>query len=62
MKKLEEDLGFKLFVRVTRKLDMTDEGKRILIKLTYSLNNLFAEIEDIRFNDLRGELYLRANR
>jgi LysR family D-serine deaminase transcriptional activator len=59
---LEEDLGFKLFVRVTRKLDMTDEGKRILIKLTYSLNNLFAEIEDIRFNDLRGELYLRANR
>ncbi|MEI8597089.1 hypothetical protein P4S64_03605 [Vibrio sp. M60_M31a] len=41
---------------------MTDEGKRILATLTYSLNNLFAEIEDIRFNELRGEIYLGANR
>ncbi|MBY8175733.1 LysR family transcriptional regulator [Vibrio fluvialis] len=60
IKKLEEDLGFKLFVRLTRKLEMTDEGKRILATLTYSLDNLFAEIEDIRFNELRGELYLGA--
>ncbi|CAM2745776.1 LysR family transcriptional regulator [Vibrio ordalii] len=47
-------------MRLTRKLEMTDEGKRILATLTYSLDNLFAEIEDIRFNELRGELYLGA--
>lgn len=60
IKKLEEDLGFKLFVRLTRKLELTEEGKRILSTLTYSLDNLFAEIEDIRFNELRGELYIGA--
>lgn len=58
IKKLEEELGFKLFIRLTRKLELTEEGKRILTTLTYSLDNVFAEIEDIRFNELRGELYL----
>ncbi|MGC9423011.1 LysR substrate-binding domain-containing protein [Vibrio sp.] len=60
IKKLEEELGFKLFVRLTRKLELTEQGKRILTTLTYSLDNVFAEIEDIRFNELRGELYLGA--
>ncbi|MCG3728672.1 LysR substrate-binding domain-containing protein [Vibrio cincinnatiensis] len=60
IKKLEEELGFKLFVRLTRKLELTEQGKRILATLTYSLDNVFAEIEDIRFNELRGELYLGA--
>ncbi len=58
IKKLEEDLGFKLFVRLTRKLELTEEGKRILTTLTLSLDNVFSEIEDIRFNELRGELYI----
>lgn len=58
IKKLEEELGFKLFVRLTRKLELTEEGARILATLTHSLDSVFSEIEDIRFNELRGELYI----
>ncbi|MEA9390242.1 LysR substrate-binding domain-containing protein [Acerihabitans sp. TG2] len=58
IKKLEQDLGFKLFVRLTRKLELTQEGRRILTTLTHSLDSVFSEIEDIRFNELRGELYI----
>ncbi|MFM2486941.1 LysR substrate-binding domain-containing protein [Celerinatantimonas yamalensis] len=58
IKKLEEELGFKLFVRLTRKLALTKEGRRILTTLTDSLDSVFSEIEDIRFNELRGELYI----
>jgi LysR family D-serine deaminase transcriptional activator len=58
IKKLEQGLGFKLFVRLTRKLELTEEGLRILTTLTSSLDNIFSEIEDIRFNELRGELYI----
>jgi len=58
IKKLEEELGFKLFVRLTRRLNLTDEGKRMLSTLTQSLDNIFSEIEDIRFNELTGELYI----
>lgn len=58
IKKLEEELGFKLFIRLTRKLELTDEGKRILATLTSSLDSVFSEIEDIRFNELTGELYI----
>ncbi|MCE0496112.1 LysR substrate-binding domain-containing protein [Vibrio salinus] len=58
IKKLEQELGFKLFVRLTRKLELTEEGKRILGVLNTSLDTVFSEIEDIRFNELRGELYI----
>jgi LysR family transcriptional regulator, D-serine deaminase activator len=58
IKKLEGELGFKLFIRLTRKLELTEEGKRILATLSHSLDSIFSEIEDIRFNELTGELYI----
>lgn len=58
IKKLEADLGFTLFVRLTRKLELTEDGHRILRTLTKSLSNIFTEVDDIRFNELRGELYI----
>lgn len=58
IKKLEQELGFKLFVRLTRRLELTDEGSRILAVLTQSLDKIFSEIEDIRFDELTGELYI----
>ncbi|PWI34895.1 LysR family transcriptional regulator [Vibrio albus] len=58
IKKLEEELGFKLFIRLTRKLELTEEGQRILATLTTSFDAVFSEIEDIRFNELTGELYI----
>ncbi|WP_423841081.1 LysR substrate-binding domain-containing protein [Vibrio mytili] len=58
IKKLEAELGFSLFVRLTRRLELTEEGRRILMTLTNSFDNVFSEIEDIRFNELTGELYM----
>ncbi|SJN52882.1 LysR substrate-binding domain-containing protein [Vibrio ruber] len=58
IKKLEADLGFTLFIRLTRKLELTDDGIRMLRTLTKSLSSIFTEIDDIRFNELRGELYI----
>lgn len=58
VKKLEADLGFALFIRLTRKLELTEEGVRMLRTLTKSVSAIFSEIDDIRFNELRGELYI----
>lgn len=58
IKQLESQLGFKLFVRLTRKLALTAEGKRLWDVLDSSLEVIFSEIEDIQFNELRGELYI----
>ncbi|MFM2483308.1 LysR substrate-binding domain-containing protein [Celerinatantimonas sp. YJH-8] len=58
IKCLEEQLGFSLFVRMTRKLALTVEGQRLLDVLTPSFNRIFSEIDDIKFNELSGELYI----
>lgn len=58
IKTLEEQLGFSLFIRMTRKLTLTMEGKRLLDALTPSFNRIFSEIDDIKFNELSGELYI----
>ncbi|MGI0115517.1 LysR substrate-binding domain-containing protein [Zooshikella sp. RANM57] len=58
IKRLEEELGFKLFIRLTRKLKLTKEGEQLLVTLTDSLLRIEEEIEDIRRNDLRGLLYI----
>ena len=60
IKSLEEQLGFSLFVRKTRHLELTAEGERLLQAVTQSFDVIFSEIEDIKFNELRGELYIGA--
>jgi len=53
---LETLLGFRLFLRLTRKLQLTDEGGRLLNVLSMSLKRINDEIEDIRVQGLRGTL------
>jgi LysR family D-serine deaminase transcriptional activator len=53
---LETLLGFRLFIRMTRKLQLTDEGARLLSVLSLSLKRINDEIEDIRVQGLRGTL------
>ncbi len=61
IKNLEKQLGFSLFVRLTRRLELTSEGERLLATLNHSFAEIFSELEDIRFNELRGELYIGAS-
>lgn len=58
IQQLEKQLGFRLFLRMTRKLALTEDGSRLLLTLTKSLRRIDDEIEDIRYNDLRGTLTL----
>ncbi|MFT6984988.1 MAG: LysR family D-serine deaminase transcriptional activator, partial [Psychromonas sp.] len=58
IKNLEKQLGFSLFVRLTRRLELTPEGERLLVTLNHSFAEIFSELDDIRFNELRGELYI----
>ncbi|MCQ6498293.1 LysR family transcriptional regulator, partial [Vibrio parahaemolyticus] len=58
IKSLEEKLGFSLFVRMTRWLELTKEGERLLHELNQSFEVIFSELEDIKFKELRGELYI----
>ena len=60
IKSLEKQLGFTLFIRMTRRLELTSEGERLLQALMLSFDTIFSEIEDIKFNELRGELYIGA--
>lgn len=53
---LETLLGFRLFIRLTRRLQLTDEGQRLLNVLSLSLKRINDEIEDIRVQGLRGQL------
>jgi len=53
---LESILGFRLFIRMTRKLQLTEDGERLLGVLAHSLKRISDEIEDIRVKGLRGTL------
>ncbi|MCS2163111.1 LysR substrate-binding domain-containing protein [Scandinavium sp. H11S7] len=55
---LENYLGFRLFIRMTRKLLLTEEGERLLATLSLSLRAIGDEIEDIRSQSLRGTLHI----
>ncbi|WP_198419117.1 LysR substrate-binding domain-containing protein [Motilimonas pumila] len=56
IKMLEQQLGFPVFIRLTRKLELTNEGQRLLQTLNPSFDRIFSELEDIRFNQLSGDL------
>ena len=56
IKVLEGELGFNLFVRGTRKLELTEEGQRFQRTLSKSLSSIFGEIEDITNTDLYGQI------
>lgn len=58
IKNLEKQLGFPLFVRLTRRMELTPEGERLLLTLNQSFESIFSELEDIISNDLSGELYI----
>jgi cysteine synthase A len=47
IKHLEEDLGFKLFVRKTRRLELTKEGAKLAETLQYSFRSIESTIEEI---------------
>ncbi|MGR5194867.1 LysR substrate-binding domain-containing protein [Vibrio rotiferianus] len=61
IKVLEKELGFSLFVRGTRKLELTAEGHRFQKTLSTSLSTIFNEIEEIKSTDLVGELNIAAS-
>ncbi|WP_415889715.1 DNA-binding transcriptional regulator DsdC [Neptuniibacter sp. SY11_33] len=58
IRKLEEQLGFALFLRYNRRLQLTAEGERLLIQTNNSLTELNNLIRDIHTQGLAGELSL----
>jgi len=58
IKQLEQQLGFKLFVRLTRKLALTEEGRQMCETVNGAFSSIFADIDDIKSNELSGELYI----
>ena len=58
IKQLELQLGFKLFVRLTRKLELTEEGRQLYETVNGAFSTIFSDIDDITFNELSGELYI----
>lgn len=56
IRKLEQELGFKLFVRHTRKITLTEEGKRLYQQISQNFSLISNEINDISQGALHGEL------
>ncbi len=60
MKKLEKQLGFDLFRRYPRRLQLSNEGERLYRVLSGSLQDIQGEIQQIRNNELSGALIIFA--
>ena len=56
IRKLEQELGFQLFVRQTRRIALTPEGERLYRQVSRHFGSVCHEIEDIRHQALRGSL------
>ncbi|WP_051215846.1 DNA-binding transcriptional regulator DsdC [Ferrimonas futtsuensis] len=56
IKKLEEQLGFKLFLRFNRRLQLTDQGAGLLAELDQSLGSLEIAIRDLKQQDFSSTL------
>lgn len=55
---LEAQLGFRLFIRLTRRLELTEEGRRLYETIHIAFASIFSDIDDIKLNELSGELYI----
>lgn len=53
---LETELGFKLFLRFHRHIELTDEGRKLFVTLQDLLYKLNQEIIDIRNQEISGQL------
>lgn len=62
IKRLEEQVGFPLFVRTTRRLSLTGEGELFLTKVNHALEILKEGVEDIANarGTLTGNIYVSA--
>lgn len=62
IKRLEEQVGFPLFVRTTRSLSLTGEGELFLTKVTHALDTLNRGVEEIANarGELTGNIYITA--
>jgi LysR family transcriptional regulator, D-serine deaminase activator len=56
IRKLEQELGFQLFVRQTRRIALTPEGERLYRQVSRHFGSVCHEIDDIRHQALRGTL------
>ncbi|MBY6016878.1 DNA-binding transcriptional regulator DsdC [Ferrimonas balearica] len=56
IKKLEEQLGFKLFLRFNRRLQLTEQGQGLMAVLDQSLGGLESAIRDIRQQEFTSTL------
>ena len=60
LKSLEEYLGFPLFRRLTRAIELTEEGRAMLPKVRDGLECFAAAIENTRHRDLTGRLLIAS--
>jgi LysR family D-serine deaminase transcriptional activator len=61
IKKLEMQLQFNLFIRKTRKLELTPEGQRVLSVLNSSFESIFSTLSDIQTGELTGSLHIATS-
>ncbi|CAK3146946.1 MULTISPECIES: LysR substrate-binding domain-containing protein [Vibrio] len=61
IKKLEIQLQFNLFIRKTRKLELTPEGERVLSILNSSFESIFSTLSDIQTGELTGSLHIATS-
>ncbi|SDZ93331.1 DNA-binding transcriptional regulator DsdC [Marinobacterium iners] len=60
IRKLEEQLGFFLFKRLTRQLVLTEEGKRLYSVIQSSLDDISAEIHSLQNQEVGGTLHITS--
>lgn len=61
IKALEDDLGCKLFERMTRKIEFTDDGAAYFAAVTHLLSELARETENIRSRNTAAKLIINCS-